>query len=151
MYSLWDMLSIPLLGIKEMLEPSEQVVMLVSWEASDASSPSKLITSGSCQSFIFFFKFGNTAIYPPIPIHYPMKIIILWLILYNYFTSSLLSLRVLSFSFLSSSASSLFSLITSMNILGFKSYPVICLLLMLLNRTSKARGRMPASLGSPYL
>lgn len=37
-----------------MLELSEQVVMLVSWEASDASSPSKLITSGSCQSLIFF-------------------------------------------------------------------------------------------------
>lgn len=35
--------------MKEMLELSEHVVMLVSWDASDASSPSRLITSGSCK------------------------------------------------------------------------------------------------------
>lgn len=35
--------------MKEMLELSEHVVMLVSCDASDASSPSRLITSGSCK------------------------------------------------------------------------------------------------------
>lgn len=44
---------LPLFGMKEMLELSEHVVMLVSWDASDASSPSRLITSGSCKRYQF--------------------------------------------------------------------------------------------------
>jgi hypothetical protein len=41
---------VPLLAVTEVFELSEQVVMLVSCETSDASSPSKLITSGSCEN-----------------------------------------------------------------------------------------------------
>ena len=64
-------------------------------------------------------------------------------------TSLELSLKVRSLTFCSLSSSSGESLTTSQNMLGLRSIPGHCLPLMLLNRTSSPRGRMPASWGFP--
>ena len=64
-------------------------------------------------------------------------------------TSPELSLKVRSLILRSLSSSSGDSLTTSQNMRGLRSIPGHCLPLMLLNRTSNPRGKMPASSGFP--